>query len=460
MKKKYSLIALMILIIILLSIIIGLLAQVITMFSRIPSFTYPTGSIHTSQYCSNQPVLYNSSNVVGYWKLNENSGINASDSSGNENHGIVSYDNWTVGKLNNSLSYNGINQSINCGNVEYSGDFTIEFWTYIRDNVSRLCFIDDYYNTPAQGILVLRLFSVVAFYVFDSSSGYNLVYHTALGINTHQWYHIAYAFDIDNYSASTPYINAVPSKYGEYIVGNVANYSNHVNFTIGYSSLLSFYTPIDGYMDNVILYNRTLTHKEVLSQYNKGAGYEGYPDGYDPIIENITEYSDPSEYGYNINITVDVCDYSGIDFVYLDDGNVNYTMANIGGNTYSYATWIPSYAGYRNYKIWCKDMRTNTIYQQGSVFVIDSTETVLSLIVLFLFLILQLILYLRLKPHREIKFPLIAGIFLFALIINVASIGNRIPFTPYLQFFFIIFEIIVFIMTSIEYYKKKKVDKF
>lgn len=94
-----------------------------------------------------------------------------------------------------------------------------------------------------------------------------------------------------------------------------------------------------------------------------------------------------------------------------------------------------------------------------SMAITNSTQTVLTLIILFIFLLLELLLYFKLKPNSAVKFPLIAVIYLFALGLNVSSISNNLPLTPMIQFFLIVFETVVFFITSVEYSKTKKRSK-
>lgn len=70
----------------------------------------------------------------------------------------------------------------------------------------------------------------------------------------------------------------------------------------------------------------------------------------------------------------------------------------------------------------------------------------LSVFILFFLLVLMLIIHWKI---RNWLFELI--IFLFSIIIGLISMSNgNIPFTPYLQLFFIILQAFIFIQTTIE----------
>ena len=72
--------------------------------------------------------------------------------------------------------------------------------------------------------------------------------------------------------------------------------------------------------------------------------------------------------------------------------------------------------------------------------------------VLITFIILMMYVYAKFRI-----FPLILLIMLISLIIGVSSIQLAYnPFTPYFQVFFILFQTVFFLKTSIEYQKEYK----
>lgn len=75
-------------------------------------------------------------------------------------------------------------------------------------------------------------------------------------------------------------------------------------------------------------------------------------------------------------------------------------------------------------------------------------------VVLFLFMALIVVLYLKLENNTIEKFLIILTVFLFSIIIGTTAIVEfAIPFSPYLQLFFLLFQTIFFILTALESYK-------
>ena len=437
---------------------VGLFSPYSLTFNSLPKVNIT--SFKTSQYCENQPVVYNSSNVVGYWKLNELTGLNTYDSSGNGYNGtIVNMDesNRVSGKLNNCLSFNGVDEYVNLtnkvGNFTALDAFSIEFW------------INPDYNYPQYSTIISKyqgnlgwmsyLYAGYIWFGFFKSGGFRVSY--SLGVSTNEWNHVVLTTD----GSGTPFGIEI------YIDGVDTS-----EFRLGFGTLplLVFTAPVrigagqayyQGFIDNVIIYNRTLTHSEVISQYNNGFGYEGYPDGYDPILENLTISENPieltlNEIGFPVSICVDACDYSGIDYVYLIINNGNYTMSYVGNNTYCFNDFQPSYSGLYKFTIWCKDMRINEISITGSIAVLSSAEMIGGMVILVLVFLAHLLLYLKLANNLIVKLPLIASLFLLSIGINIGSFGLRIPLTPFIQILFIVLEGVIMLIASVEYYEVKR----
>jgi len=70
--------------------------------------------------------------LVGYWKLDENGGTKAADSSGRNNNGtILGGASWVPGKAGSALYFDGVDDYVNCGNdasLDITGKITISIW--------------------------------------------------------------------------------------------------------------------------------------------------------------------------------------------------------------------------------------------------------------------------------------------------------------------------------------------
>ena len=77
---------------------------------------------------------------------------------------------------------------------------------------------------------------------------------------------------------------------------------------------------------------------------------------------------------------------------------------------------------------------------------IMSITPILSVFILFLIMFITIILFLKIRI-----FLVILVVFLFSLVIGISALSETsIPFSPYLQIFFLLHQSIIFLITSIE----------
>ena len=233
-------------------------------------------------------------------------------------------------------------------------------------------------------------------------------------------------FEGNNYSMS--FISGINWRYSTWQPTEIGNYPYVIwaNDTEG----------------NVNSYNGDITVQE------EGADIIG------PTWSNLIEITDPLELGNNITIRINVYDDSNISFVYIEINGINYTMSNVS-NTYSYYNWLPNQTGIFVYIIWMVDEHNNTSFLRETILVQNTPYIVLSFLILFNLIVFMLFFYFKISNKNELLIILL--IFLFSLIIGVISITeNILPFSPYLQIFFLLFQTIFFILTSLNYYNDKK----
>lgn len=73
------------------------------------------------------------------------------------------------------------------------------------------------------------------------------------------------------------------------------------------------------------------------------------------------------------------------------------------------------------------------------------------LVIFFLIIMMGLMIYLYMKARI---FPIILIVFLFSLIFGMLSISYELlPFNPFISIFFILFQTIFFLITSIDMFK-------
>jgi hypothetical protein len=236
-------------------------------------------------------------NMVGYWKLdNFTAGKPVLDSStGKQNNGTLK-DQYTTdadpktvaiistaeGKIGNSFSFDGVNDyieipdssSLNFGDGIKDSPFSISAWIKTDDNTKYQHIVSKYLDTNNQYNLSLLSTKNLAFAI-QNGSNYLGINTTTNFLQANQWYYVVATYDGNSktsglnlyvngikqtnitLSGNQPYIAMKPTtepvRIGTANVGGVLS-----NFFVGK-------------IDDVAIYNKALTEKEV---YNKNMSYD------------------------------------------------------------------------------------------------------------------------------------------------------------------------------------------
>lgn len=79
-----------------------------------------------------------------------------------------------------------------------------------------------------------------------------------------------------------------------------------------------------------------------------------------------------------------------------------------------------------------------------------------NLMVMSLMMGIQLFFYFKINSTSMIRFPVMFLTTSFSLIITPLLMTNEVPTTPYLQLFFMVFQVLLFFFSTIEYLKVKR----
>ncbi|MFA6096302.1 MAG: LamG-like jellyroll fold domain-containing protein [Candidatus Paceibacterota bacterium] len=287
--------------------------------------------------------------IAGYWNFNESSGQVASDSSGNGNSGTLSGGmtnaNWVSGISGNALDLDGGDDEIIVSDsLSLSPSLPITMSAWVNpDSLSGNRGIIGKWNTSwetmAYAMMILPNGALRGFF----ADGTNLAGKDSVGgvISTGSWYHIAAVVrglnDVSLYvngqevsgtyggNATSTYDNTAPMRMGAIVPGSGNN--------------------IDGKLDEVRIYNRTLSSQEILDLYNSpgASGSQNYTETYVyDAIGNITNKSDQGNYAYSQTGKANphaVTSMGSANYAYDDNGNL---LTASGGltNTWDYSNRI------------------------------------------------------------------------------------------------------------------------
>ncbi len=237
-------------------------------------FNQALNSSEISELYNNNNVL-NRSALVGEWTLNDNTGFNAKDTSGESNHGEIlnqrtgtEYDftnqsndgtaeggaSYTgAGYLGGAYEFDGVDDYVEVGDIGVDENWTISFWLYNKDTIGN----DDIYYP-------IRVTGQNGYFIeHDSSSDVSGFYVLASGdwvqgsnLNENQWYYITIMKNGTNYSL--------------YENGGFVNTKTLAEVDIDDLEIgrRGDFGQLNGTLDEVMIFNRSLSDYEIGQIYN------------------------------------------------------------------------------------------------------------------------------------------------------------------------------------------------
>jgi hypothetical protein len=238
-------------------------------------------------------TLNNDENLVGHWKFDENGGIIAYDSSGNDFHAdVIGEPVWVEGMRGNALYFDGTNDYVEMPQdaVEYIGDLekgTIAFWLNFENilqnqDIIPLFYIgiDNEYDEDDLFIIeighgTIQNTRLYVTWIIDQQIPV-LCYDTAFNLEENKWYHFAVSVGPDG---NTGFLN------GEELIDRHYNFGDSTDdlflddipvkemLSVAYGKTNDMIDPyfryFKGYMDDIRIYNKPLNETEIYEIYKE-----------------------------------------------------------------------------------------------------------------------------------------------------------------------------------------------
>jgi len=298
---------------------------------------------------SNNTASVNTSGLVGYWRFEEGSGTTASDSSGNGNNGtLTSSSMWTTGgEFGNGINFTGTNlQNISIASTSSSlssnsTGLTVATWINAASwpqSASALSagIVSDWntFTVGSQKGYLLRVFNNTGclIFTFNIADGinYNSTNSHCSDINTfystNTWIFVVGVYSANNYLKI--YVNGVQSSSTTSNIASVMMPQTSKSLYIGYTGINAGY--FNGTIDEVQIWNRSLTADEVRELYQSSAIYPnsttftgsncpttGAADVTYNLYRNTTSVSNPDTSTLGAGLSY---------YVYNTSGGQNYTI--------------------------------------------------------------------------------------------------------------------------------------
>lgn len=229
---------------------------------------YGSRTIHSK--VRDNKIKYVPKNLDGcvlYLPMDEKT-INLSlDHSGNNYHGTIYGAVEIDGKINKGLYFDGIDDYVNCGNINNvgTGSVSLIIWFYALGDITygaQLIGKQEDYNAGSvgYGLYYRQDNKYIAFSIQDGVHGAR-IYRGTYNYNT--WYCVAGVYN-STLKKLTLYVNGNFQK--ELINNDIGNINNSLNLRLGYSGQ---HAAFKGRQDEARVFNRALTNDEVRAIYEQ-----------------------------------------------------------------------------------------------------------------------------------------------------------------------------------------------
>ncbi len=216
-----------------------------------------------------------SNGLVGYWKMDENTGTTTADTSGNGNTGTLGTGNsapgWSPGMYGVGLSFDGSNDYVSItgfGNSAPTDDITISLWIKTSTKQQSAFMFNPDSNSNRINFHPCYINGITYWDFGDIATGGRLSYSNPSHCSSPSWQHYTLVSShTDNYMAI--YRNGIREAYG-----NSHGHFSRTNTDLWIGGIKDY--SLNGSLDEVRIYDRALSPVEVQQLYNWAPGPVGY----------------------------------------------------------------------------------------------------------------------------------------------------------------------------------------
>jgi hypothetical protein len=203
--------------------------------------------------------------LVAEWHFDEGSGTILRDSSGNGNDGTIYGATWVDGKSGKALSFDGKDDYVDCGTSSTLRPIPITIMAWIKTESADETIVGKWPNNDGSGGYSIKVLpnGLVQWATVDTSASAAIYVHANKIVNDGFWHHFAVA---QQGTTARMYID------GELIATGSAreNFATNEPLRVGIHRRDSrFWTPFNGLIDEVRIYNRALTAEEIKAHYDE-----------------------------------------------------------------------------------------------------------------------------------------------------------------------------------------------
>lgn len=219
------------------------------------------------------------SNLISYYKLDESSGLTTADSGSGGNTGNLinmTGNEWTEGVVKNALAFDGINDRVDCGNAGFCDGWvqTIAFWLKAPLPVGALdCALgrSDEISSQTRGgfqFFLIQTSGITQVNLYDQYGSKNGL-NSSVTVCDGTWHHVVFTSESGFVNTYKIYIDSVRDLSASTFGGNLtppgAGYAANLRLGCRYEN--AFINFLNGTLDEVRIYDRTLTQDDIDDLY-------------------------------------------------------------------------------------------------------------------------------------------------------------------------------------------------
>lgn len=220
--------------------------------------------------------LSGDANLQGYWQLN-NSGT---DNSGNSNTLTLvngaTFDSTTKRYGSHSMKLERANNEFgsvaDSASMDITGDMSISLWVYQNTTTGQQSMVDKWEATGRSYRFYLTTGNALGYNTTSNTANNgSIVTETGITFGTGMWHHVGVTYDASAGAAQFYHNGAPRGSLKTGLETSIANSTTPV--TIGQNGHTSNVHAVDGYVDDVAIFDRILTANEMQEIYGAGATF-------------------------------------------------------------------------------------------------------------------------------------------------------------------------------------------
>ncbi len=210
---------------------------------------------------------------VAFYKMDEPSWTKVQDTSGNDNDGTINGPVWATGKLDTAMSFDGVDDYVVVSDQnEFNDDFTIITWINTKGGRGNIV-AKHKSSTEEEFLFLLNESNNLQFLTQPACGGGWDSFGSSSVISNNTWHHVAIVLDRGNHKEL--FIDGISVSSSETVTSPP---DCGIDTYIGIKER-DYADPFNGAIDEVSIWNRSLSASEILAHYN--AQKDNYPSSGD-----------------------------------------------------------------------------------------------------------------------------------------------------------------------------------